>query len=89
MRVCALQMDIAKGDRAANHATVRRLVTEAVSLCSPDVIVLPELWSTGYALEQAKELAQQHTQAAIAALDGIPNNDILVGLANHLAKRRH
>ncbi len=39
--------------------------------------------------EQAKELAQQHTQAAIAALDGIPNHDILVGLANHLAKRRH
>ena len=67
MRVCALQMDIAKGDRAANHATVRRLVSEAVSLCSPDVIVLPELWSTGYALEQVRELADEACDARFLA----------------------
>ena len=56
MRVCALQMDVVKGDRAANHDKVRRLAAEAGALCSPDVIVLPELWSTGYALEQASAL---------------------------------
>lgn len=59
MRVCALQMDVKAGDRAANHATVGRLVSEAVSLCSPDIIVLPELWSTGYALDRAVELADE------------------------------
>ena len=63
MRVCALQMDVAKGNRAANHATVRRLVAEAVGSCSPDVIVLPELWSTGYALEMAVELADEQGDA--------------------------
>lgn len=63
MRVCALQMDVRSGDRAANHATVRRLVSEAVSLCSPDIIVLPELWSTGYALEQVVELADEQGDA--------------------------
>ena len=67
MRVCALQMDVTKGNRVANHATVRRLVTEAVSLCSPDVIVLPELWSTGYALELAKELADEAGDARFLA----------------------
>lgn len=64
MRVCALQMDVKKGDRAANHAALRRLAAEAKNLCSPDVIVLPELWSTGYALEQASELADELGDAA-------------------------
>ena len=63
MRICALQMDVKAGDRAANHATVQRLVDKAVSLCAPDVIVLPELWSTGYALEQAATLADEQGDA--------------------------
>ena len=73
MRVCALQMDVKRGDRAANHAAVRRLAVAAKSLCLPDVIVLPELWSTGYALEQASELADEQGDA-----------DFLGGLAREL-----
>ena len=58
MRVCAIQMDVVKGDRAANRATVGRMVGEAMKAdCPPEVIVLPELWSTGYDLERAGELA--------------------------------
>ena len=63
MRVCALQIDVKAGERADNQATVRRLVAEAVGLCSPEVIVLPELWSTGYALKQARELADEERDA--------------------------
>ena len=75
MRVCAIQMDVAKGDRAANHAAVRRLAAEAVRLCSPEVIVLPELWSTGYALERA---------AALASPEGVLDAEFLGGLAREL-----
>lgn len=58
MRVCAVQMDVVKGDRQANYAAVRRLVGEAArAVRPPDVVVLPELWSTGYALDRAGELA--------------------------------
>lgn len=63
MRICALQMDVKAGDRAANHSTVRRLVTDASRICSPDVVVLPELWSTGYALDRASSLADEHGDA--------------------------
>ena len=63
MRVCAIQMNVAKGDRPANHATVERLAGEAMRLCRPEVIVLPELWSTGYALERADELADEQGDA--------------------------
>lgn len=63
MRVCALQLDVSKGGRDANHAAVRRLAAKAKALCSPDVIVLPELWSTGYALDRAAGLADEHGDA--------------------------
>jgi len=58
MRICAIQMEIVTGKREANHATVRRMVADAMrDAAKPDVIVLPELWSTGYALRRAGELA--------------------------------
>ena len=58
MRVGILQMDVVKGDREANSAAVRRLTERAMAAESvPDVLVLPELWSTGYALDRAEELS--------------------------------
>ena len=58
MRVCVMQMDVVKGGRETNYETVRRLTEEAMRAARPpEVIVLPELWSTGYALESAGELA--------------------------------
>ena len=58
MRVCVVQMDIVKGDREANRSAVTRLTAQAMhEACPPDVFVLPELWSTGYDLKRASELA--------------------------------
>lgn len=58
MRICIVQMNVVRGDREANRAAVARLVGEAVRCSpSPDVVVLPELWSTGYDLEHAAALA--------------------------------
>lgn len=69
MKVCAVQMDVKCGDREANHAAVRRMVAEAMRVdCPPDVFVLPELWSTGYALERAAELASPFGEADAAFL---------------------
>ncbi len=58
MRVAILQMDVIKGDRQANFATVRQLVAKAMAATpAPGVLLLPELWSTGYALEEKGVLA--------------------------------
>ena len=58
MKIGVLQMDVVKGDRQANREKAQRLAAEAAALAgSPDALVLPELWSTGYALERAGELA--------------------------------
>ncbi len=58
MRVSVIQFDVVRGDKRANFAIVEERVKELVaSPLKPDLVVLPELWSTGYVLERISELA--------------------------------
>lgn len=50
------QMDVKLGDPAANWATVQQMTAEAARRGS-DVVLFPELWSTGYDLENAAQYA--------------------------------
>ncbi|MFT5702407.1 MAG: omega-amidase [Desulforhopalus sp.] len=60
MQISLIQQDVAVADKNTNFKTVTRLVEEAVSMSpAPDLIVLPELWSTGYALEDLVHLASE------------------------------
>jgi len=56
LHVAPAQMDIHLGEPSANLATVRQLATTAAAQ-GADLLVLPELWSTGYDLTRATELA--------------------------------
>lgn len=61
MNITLIQQDVVMGDKVANFRTVRRLVEKAVNGENrPDLIVLPELWSTGYALEELSVLASDN-----------------------------
>ena len=50
------QMNVAQGDVRKNTQTAEELITDAAKRGS-HLVMLPELWSTGYALNQAKDLA--------------------------------
>ncbi len=50
------QIDLAIGEPSKNLAIVRAKITEAKSRAA-DIVVLPELWSSAYALERAEALA--------------------------------
>ena len=54
MRVSLIQMDIAFGNPQANYSMAETKIREAASK-SPDCIILPELWTTGYDLTRLKE----------------------------------
>jgi predicted amidohydrolase len=58
LSISLAQMHIALGDPGRNFQRMEALATEA-SRRGSHLVVFPELWSTGYALEQSKELASQ------------------------------
>lgn len=59
------QMDVKLGDPAANWQTVQEMTAEAKRR-GTDLVVFPELWSTGYDLENAAQYATP-TDAGIFA----------------------
>jgi omega-amidase len=61
MRVSLAQFSVALGKPEANLETVKKMVAQAALRCS-DIVVLPELWSTGYDLENAADHATQLDQ---------------------------
>ncbi|MGF7049880.1 putative amidohydrolase [Paenibacillus sp. DS2015] len=58
LRVALIQTPIQLGQPEVNKAHILGLMEKAaLMLPKPDLIVLPEMWNTGYALEQIHELA--------------------------------
>ena len=74
MKVCAMQLEIALGNREANFGKVRSLFASAMA-DKPDVIVMPELWDVGFYPDNVRELAD---------VDGRQAKELLQDLA-----RRH
>ncbi|MFC4302899.1 carbon-nitrogen family hydrolase [Cohnella boryungensis] len=58
LRVAIVQMNIEAGSPDANFAKMEAKLLEAAALDpKPDLIVLPEMWNTGYALTEIGKLA--------------------------------
>ena len=67
VKVAAIQMDIALGNPPVNRAKAFKLVEEAVRQ-QAKIILLPELWTTGYCLEQIHLLAETEMGPSINGL---------------------
>lgn len=71
LRIALVQMNIEAGNPDANFAKMLAKLEEAAAANpKPDLIVLPEMWNTGYALDRIQSLADpdgQRTRAAISA----------------------
>lgn len=62
-----IQMDIAYGQPEANRKKVEKKVAQAMKQ-QPDLIMLPELWDTGYDLTRLDEIADDYGQTNKAFL---------------------
>ncbi len=58
MKIALVQMDVAHGQPTENKKHVKEMLERALSE-KPDVIVLPEMWNTGYALDELDGLADK------------------------------
>ncbi|OIK14842.1 carbon-nitrogen hydrolase [Bacillus sp. MUM 116] len=69
LKISCLQMDIAFGDPNKNFQTADKLIQQAIAE-NPDIIVLPELWTTGYDLTRLDEIADK---GACESIDFLKN----------------
>jgi predicted amidohydrolase len=73
LTISLLQMDIAIGQPDVNFAHLETLLQQAVSAqVKPDVIIFPEMWNTGYALEEIHQLADR---------EGVRTRELISGFA--------
>ena len=68
--VALIQMDIAYGQPEANRKKVEEKIAQAMEQ-QPDLIMLPELWDTGYDLTRLDEIADDHGQTNKSFLQGL------------------
>lgn len=72
MKYSIYQMEIVPGDPEANRNKVEKWITNTVKEENPDTVVLPEMWTTGYAFDDLAQLAD---------VDGEPTTSFLKDLA--------
>ncbi|KGX86343.1 carbon-nitrogen family hydrolase [Pontibacillus litoralis] len=57
MNIAIYQMEVIPGNVEANHAKVKRWLEEILCKEDYDIVVLPELWTTGYTLPELDNIA--------------------------------
>lgn len=80
LNISLAQMRIALGDTRRNYGVMNDMAVEA-SRRGSHLLVLPELWSTGYALQQSRELATQLNSGMFTQVTTVAkqNNISIVG----------
>ena len=69
LRVGIAQLDIKTGDREANFRAVSEWLGKNITPSQKETaVVLPELWDTGYVIEQALKYGDRDAEKATAFL---------------------
>ena len=64
--VSIIQMDIVFGDPEQNFLAAENWIKAACEGKETDIVILPELWTTGYDLTRLSEIGDSHAQKAIS-----------------------
>ncbi|MDC3413222.1 carbon-nitrogen family hydrolase [Terrihalobacillus insolitus] len=85
LQIALLQIDVAFGDPQANFNHVEVKLQEVAK--NVDVIVLPELWTTGYDLTRLDEIADPEAQEAFSFLSKLAKRYQVHIVGGSVAKR--
>lgn len=85
-KIACIQFDIAFGNPEANKEKICELIKEA-SKENPDIIVLPELWSTGYDLERLDKIADAGAFVTTKLLKSIAKEQNVHIVGGSIAKK--
>lgn len=87
LRIALIQMDIVFGDPKLNFEYVKEQIHKIASADDVDVIVLPELWSTGYDLASFDKIADVEAKKSITFLSEIAEKYHINLVAGSVAKK--
>ncbi|MFA9557119.1 carbon-nitrogen family hydrolase [Evansella sp. AB-rgal1] len=86
LKISLIQMDISFGNPTKNFSYVEQKFQQAVEAGKPDVIVLPELWSTGYDLTRLDEIADKNGEKSLAFISSLAKKYSVNVVAGSIAK---
>jgi omega-amidase len=86
LNIAVIQMDIAFGKPQENFESVAKKIREAAQQ-QVDVIVLPELWTTGYDLKNLKNTADLNGEKVISVISSLATTYHINIIAGSIAKK--
>lgn len=86
LKTALIQLDIAFGDPNKNYARAERLIGQALKE-DPDVIILPELWTTGYDLTRLSAIADHEAETTKAFASRLAKANHINIIAGSVAKQ--
>ncbi|MFC0214792.1 carbon-nitrogen family hydrolase [Paenibacillus chartarius] len=89
LNVAILQMDIAIGEPETNFRKLESMLEEAAAApVKPDLIIAPEMWNTGYALDRIQELADPQGERTKSLLSEFSRKHGINVIAGSIAEKR-
>lgn len=85
MKTAVIQMDIVLGDVAANQKKALAMIEEGLH-AGAKLFVLPEMWTTGYKLEEIKKLAEPENGPSIRMLQSVAKQNKVEIIAGSIAE---
>ncbi|MGD7008954.1 carbon-nitrogen family hydrolase [Metabacillus sp. 84] len=85
--IACIQFDIAFGNPEENKKRAAAAIREAVKVNPPDILVLPELWNTGYDLTRLDEIADPEGRDSKAFLSALAREHHVHLVAGSIAKK--
>lgn len=71
MKISLFQMELFAGSPQKNRDKVERWVEKQVDENNPDVVLLPEMWTTSYVLEELDDISDQLLEPTSTFLGGL------------------
>lgn len=89
LAIALLQMHVEAGSPEVNYRKLEAMLAQAVAADpKPDIIVFPEMWNTGYALDQIDQLADQNGERTKAFLGEFAREHSVHLVAGSIAEGR-
>ncbi|HET7627575.1 MAG TPA: carbon-nitrogen family hydrolase [Bacillales bacterium] len=88
MKYAVWQTDIVAGDPERNRAQAAEWAAETVKIDAPDVLVLPEMWTTAYTLDRLEEVADRDGEPTLSFLRELAKQHGVHVIGGSIANKR-